>query len=440
MKKLQIWNKIRIVAAILFMVAVGIAFAGVGSGFAVFLHAQFGPALMKCLAAFSVGTLIAVLTITLLTFCFGRFYCAVFCPFGILQDLVGWLSRRKGMTTPNFVTIRYAVAGIAFGMLICGWTAPFLLLDPYSNFGRIVGSFTVGSMVPLAVIAILVVWKKRIFCTTVCPVGTLLGVLAKYGVFRLRLTNKCVKCGLCVKTCPSGCIDPAAGTLDNERCIRCLNCISTCRLHAVKFGLPEKKEIPVDVTRRAFLVNGGMLIAGLTAGIVLAKTGMTKLADYAKRFRILPPGAGDAERFAAKCTACQLCTANCPAKIIVPAPGGDGPVSLDLSRGECQYNCNHCSQVCPTGALRPLTLEAKRKTKIAEAKFNPQTCLVFQEGAQCGHCAHACPTGAITLRRTGAPRLNAKLCIGCGACQHVCPAPEKAMTVHEIEKQILLEA
>ena len=31
-------------------------------------------------------------------------------------------------------------------------------------------------------------------------------------------------------------------------------------------------------------------------------------------------------------------------------------------------------------------------------------------------------------------------CIGCGACQQVCPAPEKAMTVHEIEKQITLEA
>ena len=125
----------------------------------------------------------------------------------------------------------------------------------------------------------------------------------------------------------------------------------------VKFSLPERKTPPVDQARRAFLINGGVLVAGVAAGMVLAKTGMGKLAEYAKRFLILPPGAGDAERFAARCTACQLCTANCPAKIIVPAPGGDGPVSLDLS---------------------------------------------------------------------------------CGACQAVCPAPGKAMTVHEIERQIVL--
>lgn len=439
MKKSLKWNKIRIAGAILFMLAVGVAFSGIGGIFAGLPHAQFGPALMKCLAAFSAGTLATVLAIALATFCFGRFYCAVFCPFGCLQDFIGWISRRNGKTAPNFAPIRYAVAGAAFGMLVFGWAAPFLLLDPYSNFGRIAGSFTAGGVIPLVVIALLALWKKRIFCTTVCPVGTLLGVLAKHGIFRLRFTGDCVKCGICVKACPAGCIDPAAGVIDNERCVRCLNCLSVCRLHAVKFGVPEKKRVSVDEARRAFLINGGVLFAGLAAGAVLAKAGMARLAEYAGKFKILPPGAGDRERFASKCTACQLCTANCPAKIIVPASGGDGPVSLDLNRGACQYECNRCSQVCPTGALRPLTLETKQKTKIAEAKFNPRTCLVFQEGARCGHCAHACPTGAITLRRTGAPRLNAKLCIGCGACQNVCPAPEKAMAVHEIEAQTLLE-
>lgn len=240
--------------------------------------------------------------------------------------------------------------------------------------------------------------------------------------------------------CPSGCIDPAAGTIDNERCVRCLNCLSACRLHAVKFGRPEKKAQSLDEGRRAFLVNGGILIAGLAAGLALTRAGMGKLADYARRFSILPPGAGNAERFASRCTACQLCTANCPAKIIVPAPGGDGPVSLDLNRGACSYDCNRCSQVCPTGALRPLTLQAKQKTKIAEAKLNPRLCIVFQEGEKCGKCASVCPTGAVTLRRTGAPRpVNLALCIGCGACQKICPAPGKAITVQGIEQQTLLK-
>ena len=131
---------------------------------------------------------------------------------------------------------------------------------------------------------------------------------------------------------------------------------------------------------------------------------------------------------------------NCPEKIIVPAKGTAEPVSLDLSRGSCRFDCNKCSRVCPTGAIRPLTLAAKQKTKIAEAHFNPQNCIVFQDDEECGKCAAVCPTHAITLRKNGTPRgVNLKLCIGCGACQEICPAPEKAMTVHEIEKQILLE-
>ena len=163
-------------------------------------------------------------------------------------------------------------------------------------------------------------------CIRHCPCKAIRIVDGRAGVIQ----ELCVACGMCVKVCPAGCIDPHNGTLDNERCVRCMNCVSACRLQAVKFALPERKTPPVDQARRAFLINGGVLVAGVAAGMVLAKTGMGKLAEYAKRFLILPPGAGDAERFAARCTACQLCTANCPAKIIVPAPGGDGPVSLDL--------------------------------------------------------------------------------------------------------------
>lgn len=432
----------RIGAAALSLFIMTAAFAGLGSSAAAWLPGvQFAPALMSCLAVFSLGAFLTVLGIALLTFCFGRFYCAFICPLGILQDLIGFLSRRKGGRSSNLRKTRYAIAGVVFGMLIAGWSGGLLFLDPYSNFGRLLSSFTIGGLIPLIVLVLLVIWQKRIFCTAICPVGTVLGLFAKHGIFQLRLTEQCVKCGQCVKVCPAGCINPAAGTIDNERCVRCMNCLSICRLHAVKFGRPEKNTQSFDEGRRAFLVNGTVLIAGLAAGVTLAKVGLGKLADYAKRFSFLPPGAGNAERFVSRCTACQLCTANCPAKIIVPAPGGDGPVSLDLNRGACFYDCNRCSQLCPTGALRPLTLQVKQKTKIAEAKFNPRVCIVFQEGEKCGKCANVCPTGAVTLRPSGAPRpVNTALCIGCGACQQVCPAvPEKAMTIAPVEQQTLLE-
>ena len=440
MKKRVSWRVVRIIAAAVFLAVAVASFTGLAGMGAMLLHVQFGPALLKLIAAFSAGTLATVLGIVLVTYLFGRFYCAVFCPLGILQDVIGFLSRRKAVETRNFAWFRYAVAGVVFGMLAFGWTAGFFLLDPYSGFGLIVASFSLGSLVPLAVIAILAVWKKRIYCTAVCPVGTLLGLIAKHGVFQLRITGKCVRCGKCVAQCPSGCIDLDTGTIDNERCVRCMNCLSRCPLHGIHLVRPERGSVPVDVSRRAFLIGGGALIAGLAAGAVLAKAGMRKFAEFAGRFRILPPGAGNAVRFASRCTGCQLCTANCPTGIIRPAEYGAGPVSLDFSRGSCRFDCNRCSQVCPTGAIRPLTLNEKQRTRIAEVHFIPQNCIVFQDGEQCGKCAGVCPVKAITLRRTGAPRVTPSLCIGCGACREVCPAPEKALEIREIAEQTLFRS
>ena len=218
---------IRIGAAALVFLAMGLAFSGFSFCAAIWLpKLQFAPALLASAAAFSAGALFAVSVTALLTFCFGCFYCAFFCPLGILQDVIAYLSRREGKGLPNCRRIRYGIAGVAVGMVLAGWSLPFLLLDPYSNFGRIAGSFTIGGLLPLLVIAFLAVWKKRIYCTAICPVGTVLGLLARHGLFQLHLTEQCVKCGQCVKVCPSGCIDPAAGTIDNERCVRCLSCLA----------------------------------------------------------------------------------------------------------------------------------------------------------------------------------------------------------------------
>ena len=444
----RLWKPLRLTVALSVFFAACAAFSGFCAHAAFFLHAQAAPAVLACLASFSVGALAAVVVLAVSALLFGRIYCGAFCPFGILQDVVDFASRRKSAPVPNFAKTRLLIFGLSCGMLIAGWTAPFLLLDPYSNFGRIGAmifslTFSIGAATPLLVVAALAVWKKRLFCTTICPVGTALGLLSKHSVFRLRLTDRCVGCGTCVSVCPAGCIDLNRKSLDPERCLRCMNCIAACKLSAIHFSMSRPfgkadDAIPFSESRRAFFINGTVLFAGLAAGVVLAKAGTAKLLEFARSFRILPPGAGDAERFISKCTACQLCTMNCPQGIIVPAPGGDGPVSIDFSKGFCKADCNLCSRICPTGAIRPVSLETKKKTKIAEAKFNPRVCIVFQEGTPCGRCARACPTGAIALRKTGAPRLNPKLCIGCGACQFVCPAEEKAMRVEPIESQILL--
>ena len=106
MKKQIRWNYFRIAAAALCLAVALIGFSGKGGISATLLHGQFGPVLMKYLAAFSIGALITLLAIVSATFLFGRFYCAALCPFGILQDFIGFLSRRKGKTTANFMKTR----------------------------------------------------------------------------------------------------------------------------------------------------------------------------------------------------------------------------------------------------------------------------------------------------------------------------------------------
>ncbi len=419
-----------------------LSFCGSAACVAHVMSWQFGPALMRCFAAFSSSAVLCVAVIVAISFIFGRFYCGMLCPMGIMQDIAGFIAHRPSRALPDLKALRYAIAALSIGLLLCGWTLGFKLLDPYSNFGRVFVASTIGGAVPFAVIFALALWKKRIYCVALCPVGTILGLFAKYGIFRLQLTSECVQCGKCVKSCPAGCIDIAAGRIDNERCVRCMNCIAGCPKKSIVYSTAlSAQPVAFSSSRRAFLRNSGIVLAGLAAGVAFAKAGLEQIERIARKIGILPPGAGDAERFAAKCTACQLCTQNCPAKIITPSQSGIGPVVLDLSRGACQFDCNRCGQVCPTGAIRPLKLIEKQHLKIAEAEFNPQHCIVFQQGEPCGKCAEACPVHAIRLRKNGTPRpVNTALCIGCGACQAACPATTKAMTVHAIEKQIVLES
>ncbi|MEG0519327.1 MAG: 4Fe-4S dicluster domain-containing protein, partial [Bacteroidales bacterium] len=155
---------------------------------------------------------------------------------------------------------------------------------------------------------------------------------------------------------------------------------------------------------------------------------------------ICPPGAGSLEAFKDHCTACHACIAACPNQIIRPAImeyGIDGFMlpTIQYDKKFCAYDCNKCSQVCPHGALQPLTLEEKQLTQIGRAKYIPKNCIVFTDGTDCGACDEHCPTKAISMTEVKGkpglffPKLNRDICIGCGACEYICPASAKAIVI-----------
>ncbi|MDR1942123.1 MAG: 4Fe-4S binding protein [Endomicrobium sp.] len=437
------------------------------------LYLQFGAAFAKLFAYFSVFTLLIVCITAASAFIFGRFYCSVICPFGILQDIISFFNpKKKKSLVYNFKKTRYAIAAVSVALLISGWAFAFMLLDPYSNFGRIAASlfnpvivfahnivlpsrlmdfpasdlkFILASgFIHLFILSIIVVVGKRFFCTALCPVGTILGLFSKKAVFSLEINkSKCVSCGLCSKNCPSACIDIKKDKfLDNETCVRCMNCVSVCPVKAVNFNISKNlKPAPPDLSKRTFLIGGFFTAAAFGTGIALKPTA-SKAAVDASNF-IVPPGALSQQRFAAKCTACLACVANCSGKVL-KFSGKHKPVHLEFDKGFCEYNCHNCSDVCPAGALEKMTIEEKRLCRIGLAELELTRCVTVTDGTECGACAEQCPTGALQMQETNGARLpyfiNKELCIGCGSCENACPVrPSTAVWVNPIALQLKAE-
>ena len=103
---------------------------------------------------------------------------------------------------------------------------------------------------------------------------------------------------------------------------------------------------------------------------------------------------------------------------------------MSYERGYCRPECTKCSEVCPTGAIRPITKEDKSSVQIGHAVWIAANCVVNTDGVECGNCARHCPTGAVQMvhKEPGnpdSPRIpvvNEARCIGCGACTAVCTA------------------
>lgn len=463
---------------------------------------QFLPALL----ALNVGVVVALVLLTLL---FGRIYCSVVCPLGVMQDIVSWISGRRKKHkyrfshSPEKRILRYGVLALFIVAFIAGIGSLVALLAPYSSYGRIaqnifqpvyifgnnilawvaerVDSYAFYSRevwmrsLPTFIIAAITLvgigvlaWRNgRTYCNTICPVGTILSLMARFSWFKVKVDEtKCNKCGLCSRSCKSACIDFKNSKIDYSRCVVCGDCIDKCRKKALSYthSSPKKSEEidkaktidqeVVNSARRSFLL--GAAIATTSAVIAQEKKkvdgGLAEIEDKQAPKRntpLTPPGSLSAQNMARHCTACQLCVAECPNDVLRPSTDIQKLMQPTMSyeRGYCRPECNRCSEVCPAGAIKPIKREDKSSIQIGHAVWIKKNCVPITDGKECGNCARHCPAGAITMINSNPkddtspkiPAVNTLRCIGCGACENLCPArPFSAIYVegHEVHRYI----
>ena len=469
---------IRIILSLLFFLPIllfFIDFTGkLPNQFHALLQIQWIPALLSL-------DFIILAVLLVLSLLFGRIYCSVICPLGTLQDVLSWkirLFRKKRKYRYSYTKpqnwIRYSILALTVIVFIFGSSFLVLLFDPYSTFGRIIsqlfkplvifannglahlmgktGNYSIYevkqlSFIPLAFgVALLFFYKVtemswnngRSYCNVICPVGTGLGLLSKFSLFRIKFDeSSCNQCGSCAMKCKSQCIDSKQMKVDDSRCVSCFNCIGACKKGGISYEYRYKKqpvakpaESKINNSRRTFLLTSGAILT--TAALAKPKKLISGNDPIFSRNPIMPPGAGSIEHFSQHCTACQLCVTKCPMQVLKPAAleygisGITQPHLVFSTEVFCTYDCNICTTVCPTSALKKLSVPEKKLAQIGVAEFRKDKCIVFSNDKDCGACSEHCPTQAVHMipYKDGLtiPEVTKNLCIGCGACESICPA------------------
>jgi len=448
---------------------------------------QFLPAVL----ALNAGVVAALVLLTLL---FGRVYCSVICPLGVFQDGISWLGTHRKKPAYKYKKelkwLRYGTLVLFIASLLAGGNVLVSILAPYSAYGRMVtnllqpvylwgnnllaaiaqhynsyafytqevwlkSAWSLGIAAATLIVLVLLAWKGgRTWCNTVCPVGTILGFISRFSMFRPTIDeSQCVRCHSCERRCKAQCIEISKERvhIDHSRCVSCFNCLDSCPKGGLRyrFAWRKKADAAVDAKRRAFLVGttaavGAAALKGVTAQAQEAAKkvdgGFAQLLPKQAPERsvpVTPPGSKSVKHFYQHCNACQLCIAQCPNQVLRPSGSLEHLMEPEMGfeKGWCRPECTRCSELCPTGSIVRITKEEKTQYHVGTAQVNRELCLT-EHDTHCGQCASKCPVGAISMvkaegHRFSIPSVNAALCSGCGACEYYCPVrPLSAITVN----------
>lgn len=339
----------------------------------------------------------------------GRWFCWHLCPTGWLTEMAGRPRRCRGPSLKRVPLVgRWllwaTLGGAALGYPLFLWLDPLSLLNGALNTGGIprpgpAAGFAVG----LGAIGVLCAVWPGLWCHRLCPLGALQEDLGRLGRLSRRAARSAEDHSAETSTAPCAPVPAAGPAMD----------------------------------RRSFLAIGGGVAAAATMRW-LTPPGMRPTKEI-----IRPPGAAPEHSFKALCARCGNCLRTCPQKIIHAAGGETGwdgwltPV-VRFGPGYCDEHCRVCSQVCPTTAIRPLSLTEKQRVAMGVADVHRKTCIAWEYGAFCMVCHEHCPYKAIRSHvhnGTACPVVDEAICRGCGLCQTVCPGEGPAIRIRGFPSQ-----
>jgi len=483
-------------------------------GYPVRLFLDFDPLILvtTLLSAHAAAKAFALSLITILvTIIFGRVFCGWVCPFGTLNNLVSSIKKeRTVVVNTNWYRVKYyllisIVASALFTLQPAGLMDPLSLLirsfsiSIYPLFNYSVRSVfdAIYSANPIGIAALsepvfmllkktvlsfeqsiyiqsaflgalflailgLNLIEKRFWCKYLCPLGALLGFLARYSFMKRSVSEGCTSCGACATVCQGTAEPDAKEHWRDTECLVCRSCDDICPENAVTFGFGKKRAaINMDLSRRRIVTSALMGVASVP---LLRITPLAKTNSQDPGL-IRPPGSLAEKEFLQRCVKCGECMKVCITNGLQPTlleAGMEGIWSPMLVPriGYCEYRCTLCGQVCPTGAIKRLQPEDKAKVKIGLAMIDKGRCLPWAHATPCIMCEEVCPTPkkavwfeearvhdrngkVLTLQQ---PRVDLELCIGCGICEAKCPVLGRpAITVSSVgesrsrDNQLLLK-